>query len=193
MCPQLRGHYSIVRARWLAWWLCLCTSTGRMNSSRSASFRVHIRLRKLSAGNYCTRNTRGKGAIMCDICHCWSRQLDPARRRSGERPGIWKRTLRTSKWGRESQNTTHRGSGLVFKCSTPHPLCGRGTFPANSRNFFNKMFPKSNSRKFRPAKYKRHTVAPSLLQRFQTSHNKTFECARLLTLSYCYDSSCGVL
>ena len=32
----VRGQYSNVRARRLAWWLCLCTSTVRMDSSRGA-------------------------------------------------------------------------------------------------------------------------------------------------------------
>ena len=39
-----------------------------------------------------------------------------------------------------------------------HAYCLGVAFTANSRNFFNEMFSKSNSRKFRPAKYKRHTV-----------------------------------
>ena len=42
VCLQLCGQYSNVHARWLAWWLCLCTSTVRMDSSRSVSFRFHM-------------------------------------------------------------------------------------------------------------------------------------------------------
>ena len=46
----------------------------------------------------------------------------------------------------------------VFKCSTPHPLCGCGILTVNLQNFFNEIFSKSNSRKFRLTKYKCHTV-----------------------------------
>ena len=52
----------------LVWWLCLCTATVRMDSSRSVSFR-----------DFLPRDT------MCDICQYWSCQLDLAKVRGTPR------------------------------------------------------------------------------------------------------------
>ena len=101
----------------LARWFCLWTSTVRMDSRRSVSFRVHMEsspkryhhvyllMLKLPA-----RPSEGQGSAQVSENERWEC-------RSGE----------------ESHRIQHTDKVVVvfFKCSTAHPLCGCGILTVN--------------------------------------------------------------
>ena len=118
-----------------------------MDSSRSVSFPVHMEsspklryhhVRYLPILKLPARSSEGQG--MPRYLKTNAENVEVGKKVNS--PTKWR--LSSSAYGLES-----------FKCSTPRPLCGCGVF---DREFVKFLFSKSISRKFRPVKFKHHTV-----------------------------------